>query len=219
MKFLAITALSIATLSLSACATYAPHGADETPQKMKKVMSGEMLLSGISADKITPEGTSPVTLSQQDPTCVSFYKNAATFASVSAGAPKAPGGGFATGLLKTIAFGTVAGAASGGVGSLGIGSSFLELALAGAANQVAFQGSSAAFNAVTGAGTKDAAAAATALSPYQKIEAASAKIGCPAPDAGPLGLDPVNALTTGDHTHSAGEHTHTTGGHTYSHTH
>jgi len=157
---------------------------------------------------------------------VEFYKNTATYVEAynaqSEIVPKAPGGGFAMGLLKTVAFGTVAGAASGGIGSLGIGSSFLELALAGAANQVVFQGSNAALDAVTGGGATDVVEA-PALSPLSQIEAAAAKIGCPAPDAESLGLDPVSVPVGGEatdgHTHSAGEHTHTTNGQTYTHTH
>jgi len=227
MKLLTIAALSIATLSLSACATYAPHAADETPQKLSKVLSGDLLLAGIDADKISAEGLSANRLSSQSPTCLAFNKNAAKFADVVISqaniGPKPPGGGLGANLLKTIAFGTVAGAASGGVGSLGIGSSFLELALAGAANQVVFQGSNAAYEAVTSkTGNKGVEGAADILSPFQKIEAAAAQIGCPAPGITALGLDalPTGGVTTGDHTHSAGEHTHTSSdGTTYTHTH
>ena len=56
MKLLTITALSIATLSLTACATHGPHGVDETPQKLT---TSEMLFSGISEDKICLLYTSP----------------------------------------------------------------------------------------------------------------------------------------------------------------
>ena len=58
MKLLTITALSIATLSLTACATHAPHAVDETPQKLSKVLSGDLLLAGIDADKISADGVS-----------------------------------------------------------------------------------------------------------------------------------------------------------------
>jgi len=211
MKKLTLTLSSMAVLALTACQT---TGAVKS--------ADELLFSAIPAEKISTEGAAISQLSTSNPTCVSFYQNAAKFAGLPEVAPKAPGGGFGVGLLKTIAFGTVAGAASGGVGSLGIGSSFLELALAGAANQVVFQGSNAAFNAVTGDGGAKVAGELPALSPLSQIEAAAAKIGCPAPDADSLGLDPLpvgGATTTGDHTHSAGEHTHTTNGQTYSHTH
>lgn len=227
MKLLTINILSIATLTLSACATYAPHAADESPQKLSKVLSGDSLLAGIDADKISADGVSTSRLSSLDPACQTFNKNAASFAEVVISqanvAPKAPGGGFGTNLLKTIAFGTVAGAASGGVGSLGISSSFLELALAGAANQVVFQGSSAAYDAVTSSKAKAGIeGAADILSPYQKVQAAAAQIGCPAPGITALGLDalPAGGITAGDHTHSATEHSHTSSdGTTYTHTH
>lgn len=227
MKLLTITTLSIATLTLSACATYAPHTADETPQKLSKVLSGDLLLAGIDADKISADGISASSLSSQNPVCQTFNKNASKFADVVISqanvVPKPPGGGLGTNLLKTIAFGTVAGAASGGVGSLGIGSSFLELALAGAANQVVFQGSNAAYNAVTSSKAKKAIdGAADIMSPYQKVQAAAAQIGCPAPGLSTLGLDalPAAGATGADHTHSAGEHTHTSSdGTTYTHTH
>ena len=227
MKLLTITALSIATLSLTACATHAPHGVDETPQKLSKVLSGDLLLAGIDADKISADGVSVGSLSSQNPVCQTFNKNAMSFAEVVISqanvVPKPPGGGFGTNLLKTLAFGTLAGAASGGVGSLGISSSFLEFALAGAANQVVYQGSDAAFNAVTSsAGNKGLEGAAEIISPYQKIQAAASQIGCPAPGFSALGLDalPAGGVEAGDHTHSAGEHTHTSSdGTTYTHTH
>jgi len=227
MKIFKITALSIATLSLSACATYAPHAADETPQKLSKVLSGDLLLAGIDAEQISAEGVSASRLSSLNPVCQTFNTNAAKFAEVVISqaniGPKPPGGGLGTNLLKTVAFGTLAGAASGGVGSLGIGSSFLELALAGAANQVVFQGSNTAYNAVTSKmGKKSLEGAAEIISPYQKIEAAASQIGCPAPGISALGLDalPAGGVAAGDHTHSAGEHTHTSSdGTTYTHTH
>ena len=227
MKLLTISILSIATLTLSACATYAPHAVDETPQKLSKVLSGDLLLAGIDADKISADGVSAGSLSSQNPVCQTFNKNSAKFAEVAISqanvVPKPPGGGLGTNLLKTIAFGTVAGAASGGVGSLGIGSSFLELALAGAANQVVFQGSEAAYNAVTsGKAKKGLEGAADILSPYEKVQAAAAQIGCPAPGITTLGLDalPAGGVAAGDHTHSATEHSHTSAdGTTYTHTH
>jgi len=227
MKTFIVTALSITALSLSACATHAPHAVDETPQKLSKVLSGDLLLAGIDADKISADGVSASRLSSQSPVCQTFNKNAMSFAEVVISQadviPKPPGGGLGTNLLKTIAFGTIAGAASGGVGSLGIGSSFLELALAGAANQVVYQGSDAAYNAVTSKiGEKSLEGAAEIISPYQKIQAAAAQIGCPAPGLSALGLDdlPAGGVAAGDHTHSAGEHTHTSSdGTTYTHTH
>jgi len=224
MKALKLTLTSMAVLALTACST---TGA--------VLPSEDMLLSSIPAEKITPAGAAITQLSTANPTCVEFYKNTATFAeALKAQAdivPKAPGGGFGSSLLKTIALGTVAGAASGGIGSLGIGSSFLEIALASSASQVVFQGGNAALNAVTNKGAEEAiegAAAAASVSPLDQIALAAAKLGCPAPDAASLGLDNLPLLggatggapTTGDHTHSAGEHTHTSSdGTTYTHTH
>ncbi len=226
MKNFAVIALSIAALSLTACATRAPHAVDETPQKLSKVLSGDLLLAGIDADTISADGISASSLSSQNPACQTFNKNAAKFAEVVISqanvVPKPPGGGLGTNLLKTIAFGTLAGAASGGVGSVGIGSAFLELALAGAANQVVFQGSNAAYNAATSsAGKKGLEGAAEIIPPYQKIQTAAAQIGCPAPGITTLGLDalPAAGVTAGDHTHGDGEHTHTSGDTTYTHTH
>lgn len=221
MKPLRLTLTSIFALSLVAC---------QTTSAVKSADAA--LFSAIPVEQISAEGAAITQLSTSNPACVSFYKNAAAFAEASKLIPdvgaKAPGGGLGMGLLKTIALGTVAGAASGGIGSLGIGSSFLELALASATSNVVFQGGNTALNAVTSGGAKEAediAIGEVSLSPMQQIEAAATKIGCLAPDAKSLGLDLLPAGgtalggATSDHTHSAGEHTHTTGGHTYSHTH
>jgi len=196
MKPLTLTLTSVFALSLMAC---------QTTGVVKSADAA--LLSSIPAEKISAEGVAVTQLSTSNPTCQSFYQNAAIYVAQSeVKVPKAAGGGLGMGLLKTIALGTVAGAASGGVGSLGIGSSFLELALAGAANQVVFQGSNAALNAITAGGeTETEAAAEASLSPLQNIESAAAKIGCPAPDAESLGLDPLDAVTGTGETHT---HTH-----------
>ena len=227
MKLLTLTLSTAAIFSLTACATLAPHAADETPQKLSKVLSGDLLLAGIDPALISPEGVAASRLSSLNPVCQTLNKNAAKFADVVVSQanviPKPPGGGLGTNLLKTVAFGTIAGAASGGVGSLGIGSSFLELALAGAANQVVFQGSNAAYDAVTSKmGKKGLESGLEIMSPYEKVQAAAAQVGCPAPGISALGLDdlPTGGAAGGsDHTHSAGEHTHTSNGTTYTHTH
>lgn len=166
MKRLAVTVISLATLSLSACATYAPHAADETPQKMS---TSEMLFAGISEDKITTDGVSANNLSVQNPTCLTFYKNAASYIARPQGAKRAKGFG------KTLALGLLAGAASGGVASMGIGSGFLEAALAGTANQVVFQGGNAALDKL-GANVSD----------EDKLGLAARQIGCPEPDMAAL---------------------------------
>lgn len=161
MKTFAITALSIAALSLSACATHAPHGVEDAPLKLS---SSDSLLSGIAADKITVDGVSPNKLSETNSTCVQFYSNTAKYA----GRPQ--GGTYAKGFGKTILLGLLAGAASGGVASMGIGSAFLETAVAGTANQVVYQGGSAALSK-TGSG-----------SDTDKVAEAANQIGCPKPD-------------------------------------
>lgn len=162
MKLLTVTALSIATLSLSACATYAPHAADETPQKMT---TSDMLFAGISEDKITVDGVSPNQLSEQSPTCLTFYKNSMGYMARPQGAKRAKSFG------KTLALGLLAGAASGGVASMGIGSGFLEAALAGTANQVVFQGGNTALDKL-GASASD----------EDRLSVAAKQIGCPEPD-------------------------------------
>ena len=236
MNKLTLTLTSIAVLALGACST---TSALKSPDSL--------LLASIPAEKIGVDVGTVTKLATSDPVCVEFYQNAGKFAELALaeapglpGAPDVPGlggGGFGMELLKTLALGTVAGAASGGIGSLGISSSFLELALAGAANQVVFQGANTALDAVTAGKGDEAeavseageaeAAAPVELSPIQYIEAAAEKIGCLAPDAKSLGLDVLENVTgaaggvaAGDHTHSAGEHTHTSSdGTTYTHTH
>jgi len=243
MNKLTLTLTSIAVLALGACST---TSALKSPDSL--------LLASIPAEKIGVDVGTVTKLATSDPICVEFYQNAGKFAELALaeapglpGAPDVPGlggGGFGMELLKTLALGTVAGAASGGIGSLGISSSFLELALAGAANQVVFQGANTALDVVTAgkddkaeavseAGEAEAAseageaAAPVELSPIQYIEAAAEKIGCLAPDAESLGLDVLEnvtgaagGVTAGDHTHSASEHSHTSSdGTTYTHTH
>lgn len=216
MKKLKLTLTSMAILALTACQTTSPA-----------IPSDAMLLSSIPAEKISPAGAAKTQLSSTNPTCVEFYKNSAVFAEAYKDqlgvAPKAAGGGFGGGLLKTVALGTLAGAASGGVGSLGIGSSFLELALASTASQVVFQGSNEALDAISkNKAEGELAGAAESVSPLAQIETAAAKIGCPAPDAAALGLDTLpitSGGSAGGHTHEAGEHMHTNNGQTFTHTH
>ena len=161
MKNFAVTALSIAALSLSACATVAPHGADETPQKLT---SSDSLLAGIEADKITIDGVSPNKLSETNSTCLKFYANTAQYMA------RPQGAAYAKGFGKTILLGLLAGAASGGVASAGIGSAFLETAVAGTVNQVVFQGGNAALNKVGGDSDADV------------VAQAANQVGCPKPD-------------------------------------
>ncbi len=156
MKSLTLTLSAVMALSLAACQT---TGSAKT--------ANEMLFSGIDAGKISAEGPSAATLGAENPTCLKFYANTTRYIT------QPQPGKVAKNFGKTIALGMLAGAASGGVGSLGISSSFLELALAGAANQVVFQGGQTALDKVTGEADK--------LTPQEEIDDAAAKLGCPAP--------------------------------------
>ena len=136
MKILSLTLTSLAVLSLAACSTTSPE---------------DTLLSGISDDKIKTTtvsaddvGTvtssaarlaeSQIRGSVYNPTCAQFNMNALALSAT----PTTPSAG--TGLMKTIALGVIAGVASGGVASLGIGSAFVEATAVGTANQVIFNG-------------------------------------------------------------------------------
>ena len=79
------------------------------------------------------------------------------------------------GIGKTLLLGLLAGAASGGVASVGIGSGFLEAALAGTANQVVFQGGNSALDKL-GANASD----------EDVLGVAARQIGCPEPDVATL---------------------------------
>lgn len=124
-------------MSLTACSTLSKKPED-------------LLFGGIAADKIAPakavevdpeDGLNAMNIAERrirssasNPTCAQFNMNALAFAA----APQVPS--FGTDILKTIIMGTVAGAASGGVASLGIGSAFIETAVAGTTNQIVFNG-------------------------------------------------------------------------------
>lgn len=129
-------------------------------------------LDGAALDITSPEyklAESQIRASTSNPTCAQFNMNALLFAA----RPETPG--FGTGLMKTIFLGTVAGAASGGVASLGIASPFLETAIAGTVNQVVFSGARPVADAVIPSG---------AVEPSKKaaqLKSASERVGCPYP--------------------------------------
>lgn len=156
MKTLTLTLSSIAILSLTACQTTGTAQA-----------TSEMLYSGIATEKISSEDVSPLKLSAENQTCLKFYGNTTKYAMRPKGKERA--GNFG----KTIVLGLLAGAASGGVASMGISSAFLETAVAGTANQIVFQGGKSALDKATGEDEK--------LSDQEEIELAAAKLGCPAP--------------------------------------
>lgn len=146
MNTFTLTLTSLAVLSLSACATSSPNsetfllgGIAADNIKTAPVSAETTALDGdISAlNAVSPNvsfAESQIRTSLTNPTCAQFNINTLAFATK----PETPT--FGTGLLKTIIMGTVAGVASGGVSSLGIGSPFIASALAGTANQVAFSG-------------------------------------------------------------------------------
>lgn len=156
MKRLTLTISSIAALALTACQT---TGAAKS--------ADEMLFSGIAAEKIAIEGASSSKLSAENPTCLKFYGNTTSYVTRPQGGERAKGFG------KTVLLGLLAGAASGGVASMGISSAFLETAVAGTANQLVFQGGKKALDSATGEADK--------LTDQEEIELAAAKLGCPAP--------------------------------------
>ncbi len=137
MKTLSLTLTSLAVLSLTACSSLSTDPAN-------------LLFAGIPAEKVAPapevavdpeEGLDAMNIAERrirastsNPTCAQFNMNALAFAA----APEVPG--FGTDIIKTIIMGTVAGAASGGIASLGIGSAFIETAVAGTTNQIVFNG-------------------------------------------------------------------------------
>ena len=174
MKILSLTLTSLAVLSLAACSTLKPEDA---------------LLAGISADQIKPAAVSAadaastaagtnraaslaesqIRASFSNPTCTQFNMNALALAAT----PTTPS--FGTGLLKTIALGTIAGVASGGVASLGIGSAFVETAVASTANQVVFNGAAPVVDKVIPDGTVGLTEKEVALSD------AAQRVGCSTP--------------------------------------
>lgn len=172
MKTLSLTLSSLLIMSLSACSTLSTKPEDA-------------LFSGIPADKIAPAkvaATDPdaglnamniaerrIRSSVSNETCAQFNMNALAFAA----APEVPG--FGTNIIKTIIMGTVAGAASGGISTLGIGSSFVETAVAGTANQVVFNGVRPVVDKIvpdlTVGGSEKTAA----------LKASAERVGCPDP--------------------------------------
>ena len=189
MKTFTLALTSIAVLSLTACSTFS-----KSPE--------EALFAGIDSSKITPvaatvagsDGSDKVSFgsgsifggvgeqsaasklaesqiraSASNPTCAQFNVNALAFAAK----PETPG--FGMGLLKTIALGTVAGFASGGVSALGIGSSFLESTAIGTANQVVFNAANPLVDKVIPDGTIGGSDKELA------IKAAAERVGCSNP--------------------------------------
>ncbi len=188
MKTLPITLISLAALSLSACATFSPNPqnvllAGIAEENIKPIPTAEDaataqagstdLLSAVSPDVVLAE--SQIRSTFTDPTCGQFSMNALAFAST----PELPEGGasFGTGLMKTILLGTLAGAASGGVASLGIGSAFVETAVAGTANQIVFNSSGPLVDKVV----PDIGVSVTSAEKVAEINTAAQRLGCAEP--------------------------------------
>ena len=156
--FLNTAALTAIALTLTACqTTAAPAPVAATPQ--------QQLFSSISPSIYN--GTLTVqNRTAEDQVCLQFYNNAAGYI-----ARNTTSSGAGMGILKTVALGVLAGAASGGVGALGIGSAFLETAAASTANQIVFQG---------GQKVLDGQAKPDAADPMVNVAASAQAIGCPA---------------------------------------
>jgi len=149
-KHCAVITLTLA--SLAACQT--TNTAKESPK--------DILFAGVS-EKVNPVSKR----SAEDPTCLTFYGNATQYIA------QPDGKKMATGFAKTLALGALSGIAAGGVGAIGISSSFVELALASTANQVVYKGGEKALDKMTGA--------EGALTPVEEIEDAASELGCPPP--------------------------------------
>jgi len=144
--------IGAAMLTLTACQTTSAE--KQTPQ--------EILFAGVT-DKTNPVSKR----SAEDPTCLKFYSNATQYVT------KPDGKKAAAGFAKTLALGALSGAAAGGIGAIGISSSFLELPLASSASQVVFKGGETALDKVTGT--------ENTLTPIEEIEDAASELGCPPP--------------------------------------
>lgn len=162
----ASTALAL-SLALSACSSMGGP-------------KSEMLYSAVESQKIAAD--LPVEVRRaSDPVCATFYNNVAGYIAQ----PRSSGLG-GNGLVKTIALGTLSGLVSGGVGSIGLGSTFAELAVASAASQVVYQTGDKVWDSTLG-GTPD-----PKLKPsdgmLKQIEKATNELRCPTPDIAALTL-------------------------------
>ena len=154
--FFKTTALTALALTVTACQTTAAPVVTATPQ--------QQLYSSISPSLY--DGTRTLeTRSAEDPTCLQYYSNATQYITTNK-----TGSGAAMGIVKTIGLGMLAGVAGGAVTGLGIGSGFLETAVAGTANQVVYQGGQKALDT-----TSDPQAADPIVTANELGEA----IGCP----------------------------------------
>ena len=196
MKILSFTLTSLAALSLSACASLPLVSKSLSPQDallggiseehIKPVIedtaateSGEAaadstgLLSTLAPNVVLAESQIRSTFSNE--ACGQFNMNALAYAA----SPELPEGkqSLGTGIVKTLVMGTIAGAASGGVASLGIGSSFLEAMAVGTTNQLVFSGTRPVVDKVI----PDIGVSVTSAEKTAEIKAAAARLDCEEP--------------------------------------
>lgn len=150
--------VGLAVLSLTGCQTLGGGGSLPSPDAL--------LLEGIDVPVVAENMPIPQ-LSTSDATCLKFYANTASFASIPTaeldldmpdmpgmpGVPEKPS--FGSSLVKTLVLGTISGVVGGGVSSLGIGSNFVESALIGTATQVTYNTGDTVYDSILGDKTPD----------------------------------------------------------------
>lgn len=172
MKTLSLTLTTLAAFSLTACSTLSLKPEDA----LFNGIAAENVAAAKVAEVDPEEGLDAMNIAERrirssvsNATCAQFNMNALAFAAT----PQVPG--FGTDIIKTMIMGTVAGAASGGIASLGIGSAFLETAVAGTTNQIVFNGVKPVVDKVvpnlTVGGSEKTAA----------LKAAAERVACPDP--------------------------------------
>ena len=145
-SFSALALSTVLLVGLSACAT-APKA--------------ETLTAGISPTEIGKPLVDGQLRAETDPVCVSFYKNAKTFVAES-NKPN-PGGQF----FKTIGISALAGIATGGIASAGIGSTVGQVVAQTTTSAAIYQGSNIALNGAKKSGVQS------------KISTAAEQVSCP----------------------------------------
>lgn len=147
--------LSSAALTLVACQTLGSGGTKD-----------EILFAGLEDKRATETQAAP-SRDEDSTTCLRFYANATKYAAQPQGAS------FASGLMKTVAIGTISGIASGGVAALGISSAFVEAAVIGTTSQVVYTTADQGWDKAFGKNE--------AVDPVTEISASAQEVGCPPP--------------------------------------
>ena len=197
MKILSFTLTSLAALSLSACASLSASPQDAllggiSEEHIKPVIEDTAAETGEAAAGTTGAlstfapnvvlAESQIRSTFSDEACGQFNMNALAYAA----GPELPEGkqSLGTGIVKTLVMGTIAGAASGGVASLGIGSGFLEAMAIGTANQMVFNGSKPVVDKVI----PDIGVSVTSAEKTAEIKEAAERLDC----AEPAWMDTIN---------------------------